>query len=200
MKAMASAAVRAWDDEITDVSPRQRTAQPSGTSRSGGVVMARATDTARPPVTARPAEAPSRHGTGTTGRTAGTRPAGPSATAAPSRAATGVTGRAPAARTVTASARRPATAGRHAPRAPFALLVVGLLGGALVGLLLLNTTLAQQSFTRSELVRENQRLAEAREALQEDIARESSPQVLHEKARRLGMRDGTEPGFVGPRR
>jgi uncharacterized membrane-anchored protein YhcB (DUF1043 family) len=68
-------------------------------------------------------------------------------------------------------------------------LVVGLLGGALAGLLLLNTALAQQAFTRSELQRENQRLDECRQGLQVDIAREDGPEVLHAKARRLGMRD-----------
>jgi hypothetical protein len=76
-----------------------------------------------------------------------------------------------------------------APQGPFAALVVGLLGGALAGLLLLNTALAQQAFTRSELQRENQRLDERRQALQMDIAREDGPEVLHAKARRLGMRD-----------
>jgi hypothetical protein len=86
-----------------------------------------------------------------------------------------------------------------APQAPFAVLVVGLLGGALVGLLLLNTALAQQAFTRSELQRENQRLDERKQALQQDIAREDTPQVLHAKARRLGMRDTNGPPLINPR-
>jgi hypothetical protein len=100
-------------------------------------------------------------------------------------------------RPVTAPARaaRPARSGA----APFALLVVGLLGGALVGLLLLNTALAQQSFDRSELQQENQRLEERKQALQEDIARESSPEVLHAKARRLGMRDTGGQALTDPR-
>ncbi|GLY77022.1 FtsB family cell division protein [Actinoallomurus iriomotensis] len=128
----------------------------------------------------------------------------PTGTARKRAAGTGtaVTRRA-AARTVQAPARRPApTAGRHAPtapRAPFALLVVGLLGGALVSLLLLNTVLAQQSFTRSELQQENQRLVERKQALQEDIARENSPEVLHAKARRLGMRDSGDRVVTDPR-
>ncbi|HZE30745.1 MAG TPA: hypothetical protein VE198_04825 [Actinoallomurus sp.] len=118
------------------------------------------------------------------------------------------TTRRPAARTgtpttpTTAPARRPVrTVERRAataPQAPFAVLVVGLLGGALVGLLLLNTALAQQSFTRSELQRENQRLDERKQALQEDIARESAPEVLHAKARRLGMRDAGRPASIDP--
>jgi hypothetical protein len=118
-----------------------------------------------------------------------------------------VTGRAAPTRTperrATAPTRRPVRpAGRRtttAPQAPFAVLVVGLLGGALVGLLLLNTALAQQAFERSELQRENQRLDERKQALQQDIAREDTPQVLHAKARRLGMRDAEGPPLIGPR-
>jgi hypothetical protein len=111
------------------------------------------------------------------------------------------TGTTPATRTARAPeravpARRPV--GTTAPQAPFAVLVVGLLGGALVGLLLLNTALAQQSFTRSELQRENQRLDERRQGLREDIARESDPKVLHAKARSLGMRDSVRPASARP--
>lgn len=91
--------------------------------------------------------------------------------------------------------RRPATA----PRAPFAVLVIGMLGGALVGLVLLNTVLAQQAFTLHGLQQENQRLGERKQALQEDVARETDPEVLHAKARRLGMRDAERPAFVDPR-
>lgn len=93
------------------------------------------------------------------------------------------------------------TRGRAAtpPRAPFVLLVVGLLGGTLVSLLLLNTVLAQDAFTLSELQRSNQQLSERKQALQEDIARESSPEVLHEKARNLGMKDPDRPAFIDGR-
>jgi hypothetical protein len=94
-----------------------------------------------------------------------------------------------------APARRSATP----PRAPFVLLVLGLLGGALVSLLLLNTVLAQDAFTLSELQRGNQQLSERKQALQEDISRENSPAVLHSKARSLGMVDGQRPAFIDPR-
>lgn len=104
--------------------------------------------------------------------------------------------RRPATRTGTRPAR---TDTRTAPQAPFAVLVLGLLGGALVGLLLLNTALAQQSFTLTDVQRENQRLDEQRQALQEDIARESDPRVLHAKALRLGMRDAGRPASIDPR-
>jgi hypothetical protein len=101
-------------------------------------------------------------------------------------------------RPVRAPAPRKAPERRAAapPRAPFVLLVVGLLGGALVSLLLLNTVLAQDAFTLSELQRGNQQLSERREALQEDIARESSPEVLHQNALRLGMKDPQRPAFI----
>jgi hypothetical protein len=85
------------------------------------------------------------------------------------------------------------------PRAPFVLLVVGLLGGALVSLLLLNTVLAQDAFTLSELQRGNQQLSERKQALQEDINRENSPAVMHAKARALGMVDGDRPAFIDAR-
>ncbi|MGH3382854.1 MAG: hypothetical protein ACRDP6_49825 [Actinoallomurus sp.] len=101
--------------------------------------------------------------------------------------------------TMPAPPRRPVVERRAATttQAPFAVLVVGLLGGALVSLLLLNTVLAQQAFTRSELRRENQRLDEREQGLREDVAREDGPEILHAKARRLGMRDA-EPGALVP--
>ena len=130
---------------------------------------------------------------------------GPAKTAAPSkdgavktRATTTTERRRPAAPRKpppkTARGRRSATP----PRAPFVLLVVGLLGGALVSLLLLNTVLAQDAFTLSELQRGNQQLSERKQALQEDINRENSPAVLHSKARSLGMVDGQRPAFIDP--
>lgn len=115
----------------------------------------------------------------------------------------------PAARTIEHPARRSATRKPQArpaprrsvtpPRAPFVLLVVGLLGGTLVSLLLLNTVLAQDAFTLTELQRSNQQLNERKQALEEDITRENSPAVLHAKARGLGMVDGQRPAFIDPR-
>lgn len=126
---------------------------------------------------------------------------------ATARVVSGATDRVATTRTVRPAERRTAApvpgraAGRRtttAPRAPFAVLVVGMLGGALVGLVLLNTVLAQQAFTLNRVQQENQRLDERKQALQEDIARENSPQVLYAKARRLGMRDADRPVFVDP--
>jgi hypothetical protein len=82
---------------------------------------------------------------------------------------------------------------------PFVLLVVGLLGGALVSLLLLNTVLAQDAFTLTELERGNQQLNQQRQALQEEIAREESPARLAPRAKALGMREPHRPAFVDAR-
>jgi hypothetical protein len=96
------------------------------------------------------------------------------------------------------TARRP-TRGAAPPRTPFALLLVGLLGGALVSLLVLNTVLAQDAFTLTELQRNNQQLTQQRQALQEEIAKEESPTRLGARAKSLGMREPHQPAFVDPR-
>lgn len=106
----------------------------------------------------------------------------------------------PAARPAAAGAvrqrRRVATADGAAPRMPFVLLVVGLLGGALVSLLLLNTVLAKDAFTLTELQRGNKQLDERQQALEEEIARADSPETLARRARELGMVPATTPRFV----
>ncbi|MEU6741277.1 hypothetical protein [Streptosporangium sandarakinum] len=93
------------------------------------------------------------------GRSAAPAKAAPVKPAAPGRAAPGKA--APAERAPSRSAARPSTrpsAARTArprqgrpPRAPFVLLVVGLLCGGLVSLLLLNVVLAQDSYRLNEL-------------------------------------------------
>jgi hypothetical protein len=85
------------------------------------------------------------------------------------------------------------------PRTPFVLLIMALLGGALVSLLLLNTVLAKDAFTLTELQQSNKLLAQQREALQEQIAREESPGLLAQKARALGMVQPFQPAFVDAR-
>src|SRR5581483_1228137 len=82
------------------------------------------------------------------------------------------------------------------PRTPFVLLIVGLLGGALISLLLLNTVLAKDAFTLSELQQSNKLLAQQKQALQEDVAREESPANLAQRAKALGMIEPTRPAFV----
>lgn len=101
----------------------------------------------------------------------------------------------PAARRTASTDRRPARPAAP-PRMPFVLLLVGLLGGALVSLLLLNTVLAQDAFTLTELQRSNKQLNQQRQALQEEIAKEESPARLGQRAKELGMREPHQPAFV----
>jgi type II secretory pathway pseudopilin PulG len=81
------------------------------------------------------------------------------------------------------------------PRAPFVLLIVGLLSGALMTLLLLNTVLAQDAFTLTRLQQSNKLLDQQRQQLQRDNARESSPENLAQRAKALGMQP-QEPLYI----
>ena len=84
----------------------------------------------------------------------------------------------------------PVTAAR-APRTRFILLVLGMLGGGLVCLLVINTTLATASFRINALQRGNAALAQQEQSLQQQVATEESPSSLEQRARKLGLR--TQP-------
>ncbi|WP_192810045.1 FtsB/FtsL family cell division protein [Actinomadura rudentiformis] len=99
----------------------------------------------------------------------------------------------------TASKARPAAVRQAAPpRTPFVLLIVGLMGGALVSLLLLNTVLAEDSFRLTELQRNNKLLDQQRQALEREIAREESPERLRQKAEALGMELPERSSYIDP--
>jgi hypothetical protein len=213
------------DDEPAPARPARRRPPPEAREDTGtsGAVRGRSakTDAARPgeakkngakkgpkPTTGKPTT-----GKPTTGKTAAAKTGAPGNVAVKTRAATtterrrsATPGKPPpkaAPKTAPKTTRiRTAPAPRRSaapPRAPFVLVVVGLLGGALVSLLLLNTVLAQDAFTLSELQRGNQQLSERKQALQEDINRENTPAVLHSKARGLGMVDSKRPAFIDAR-
>jgi len=145
------------------------------------------------------------------GRTAGPRPG---SSAAPARGRTGVRPGPPRPRPaaprrsgqprppgqprarVSAAQRAPnaAVAGvARSSRTPFVFLVVGLLGGGLLCLLLINTILDTGSYQITQLQQENVTLAEQTQELQARVAQEESPTVLAAKARQLGMQ---EPGLL----
>jgi cell division protein FtsB len=84
-------------------------------------------------------------------------------------------------------------------RAPFALLILALLAGTLVGLLLLNTELAQNAFTLSELQQNNAQLQQREQQLVEGIAEENAPGVVAQKARGLGMVQVSRPAYIDAR-
>ena len=74
------------------------------------------------------------------------------------------------------------------PRMPFVLLVLGLLGGGLICLLVVNTTLGATSFRISQLQASGAGLATQEETLQQQIATERSPAQIAKLAYALGMR------------
>jgi cell division protein FtsB len=81
-------------------------------------------------------------------------------------------------------------------RTPFVLLLIGLLGGGLVCLLLINTTLAQGSFQITAMQHKNADLAQQEQALQQQITQEQSPASIAERARQLGMRPTGRLRFI----
>ncbi|MEV2266043.1 hypothetical protein [Nonomuraea africana] len=72
-------------------------------------------------------------------------------------------------------------------RAPFVLLVVGLLCGGLISLLLLNTVLNRDSFTQSTLRDEIAQLQRESSSLEQQIIREEQPGALADKAEKQGQ-------------
>jgi len=74
------------------------------------------------------------------------------------------------------------------PRMPFVLLVLGLLGGGLVCLLVVNTTLGTASFRLSQLQSENAKLSVQDRTLQGSIQNEQAPDEIAKRAYQLGMR------------
>ncbi|WP_445400364.1 septum formation initiator family protein [Streptomyces sp. LE64] len=86
----------------------------------------------------------------------------------------------------------------RAARTPFVLLMTLLLGGGLITLLLLNSSLNEGSFRLSELKRETTELTDEEQALQRDVDAHSEPGALRERARKLGMVPGGNPAFLEP--
>ena len=84
---------------------------------------------------------------------------------------------------------------RH-PRAPFILLLVGLLGGALVSLLVISTTLAQGSYRITSLQQQNANLAKQEATLTQQVAQASSPAQIAQEAEEFGMRPNPALQFI----
>jgi hypothetical protein len=89
----------------------------------------------------------------------------------------------------------PRTAG-HTPKVPFVVLVLLVLGGGLVGLLVLNTSLQQGAFYEASLQDQQNALATQREDLRLKIAALRDPQRLAREAHSLGMVPNTSPVFI----
>lgn len=83
-----------------------------------------------------------------------------------------------------------------APRTRFVALVASLLVTGLIGLLLLNTTLARDAFALYSLSTEARTLAESEQALQREVELLRSPQNLATRATELGMVQAGPPAFL----
>ena len=81
-------------------------------------------------------------------------------------------------------------------RAPFVAIVLVLLSLGLGALLLLNTLLAQGSFTLHELNAQVAGLADQEQALQQKAAELASPKRLARRAAELGMVASVNPAFL----
>ena len=83
-----------------------------------------------------------------------------------------------------------------AANAPFAVVLVCLLAGGLLGLLLLNTLVAQQSFRLHDLASRAAVLQEQEQAMTRQTQTLQAPGVLAARALRLGMVEGGPPAFL----
>ncbi|CAM3771284.1 hypothetical protein GCM10009799_08300 [Nocardiopsis rhodophaea] len=99
----------------------------------------------------------------------------------------------PAAKRAPAPRRQPAP---RAPRMPFVLLVLGLLGGAMISLLALRTVLIEDAFAITSLEQDNRDLSYEKEALQEEVVALEAPDRIASEAKAMGMEPGDGPLFI----
>jgi hypothetical protein len=84
------------------------------------------------------------------------------------------------------------------PRMSFVLLVLALLGGGLICLLVINTTLGASSFRITQLQNTNTSLSEQDQALQQTIANSEAPGQIARRAYALGMRWQSQLNYLDP--
>lgn len=147
----------------------------------------------RPAGTARPASGKTAPGRTAPGKTA----TGPARTA-PGRTATSktATGTQPAAPRRAPGARPAGQARTGGSRMPFMLLVLSLLGGGLVCLLIVNTTLSTAQFNITKLQQRNAQLSQQQQTLQQQIATDEAPGTIEKRAFQLGMREQQRLTFL----
>ena len=89
-----------------------------------------------------------------------------------------------------------ASAGNQANRRFFALFISALGAVFLLGLLIINTLLAQDAFELSKLKADLKLSSDQYEAVSHEIERLSSPAVLAHEAGKLGMKASLTPTFL----
>lgn len=85
---------------------------------------------------------------------------------------------------------------QRARRAPFVVVVLGMLAAGLVGLILMSTVLQAQAFQMSELRRDAAALEVQRQGLERDVNYLQSPAGLADKAMAEGMVPNAAPVFL----
>lgn len=115
------------------------------------------------------------------------------APAPPKRAAKGAprTASAPAARSRTGGGAR----GR-APRIPFVLFILCLLGATLVSLLVLRSVVAEEAFAITSLQSQNRELSYEEQQLRSTVSQLESSERIAEEAEERGMEEGEAPLFL----
>jgi hypothetical protein len=83
-------------------------------------------------------------------------------------------------------------------RMPFILLLVGLLGGALVSLLVISTTLDEGSYDINNLQTQNTMLYKEEQALLNQVNEEQNPAVIASEAAGFGLRTQKDERFINP--
>ena len=89
-----------------------------------------------------------------------------------------------------------ASAGKQADRRFFALFITALGSLFLLGLLFINTLLAQDAFELSKLQADLKLSSDQYEAVSHEIEHISSPAVLAHEAQKLGMKPSLTPTFL----
>lgn len=84
----------------------------------------------------------------------------------------------------------------RAARTPFVVVVVALLTTGLLGLLVLNTVLAQDAFRAHSLTSQGRVLAEREQVLQREVEALRTPRSLAARAAELGMVPAGPPAFL----
>ena len=79
---------------------------------------------------------------------------------------------------------------------PFVLLVLALLGGGLICLLVINTTLSTAQFRITNLQQSNAALSQQEQALAQQIATDQAPATIEKRAYQLGMRQQKRLTFL----
>jgi hypothetical protein len=84
----------------------------------------------------------------------------------------------------------------NAPRAPFIALVVAVVVAGVLGILLINTKTAENSFRIDTLQKQQAKLDSQQQELENQIAANNSPGSLDAAARRLGLVKAENPAYI----